>query len=348
LAFTAADLASLARPELVALVHALLIEAGLKPVQKRRNEFAQFDVYLPGPLGTRAKWLIRLYYNGPTAEHLQDVTNLLDAGSAHGMVCLSVATGDLPDPNDSRVAMARADELLGLLRDSSFVSWAAGRPRISPEDIDFSASWDSLLDAVSNPALRWLVPLSRNRKPHALGIPTDAHRLFERVTFKVFTEVLGLSGESWGEQTLFMSKPDGWIRWNRGAALYDCKASGEGYRMSADDWRRFVAYADEEKEALGDQGISLKSVVVISSRFAGSAARHPFNARAHTLKKKTNLDLVYLKATDLARFGRDLDRSSISPSSRRRIRWNRLLREMSFGEEYPTEVARLERLQEKG
>src|SRR5665811_1029828 len=121
------------------------------------------------------------------------------------------------------------------------------------------------------------------------------------------TSVFRFGGKRYGESMPGKGLPDALLTFaesskNLVGALLDCKAAADGYRMDSDHLLRFQRYVSEMRPELEERGVDVRYVVVLSSEFQGTAgARHPFHNRASSLRKSHDVQLVYLRAVDLAR-----------------------------------------------
>lgn len=336
-------LRGLGRPEVVALVRALIIEQGYRVIEQQlRGRFAEFSVVLPSLFDASSAGLVRLYFEPIDLDDVEQLRQLAADDGLAQVICFDLNDGETDAPTP--ITIMRVPELLRRLKESAFVSWQEDVPRLSEPDIIVASGWNLVADALVHPALRWLPTLARNRLPPPLrGTSVPAHRIFERAAFKVLTEFFGMGGESWGETALFQTKPDGWIGWSTGAAIYDCKASARGYRMTAQDWRAFVDYVKTEVPKLRRRGIKVTHVVVLSSGFPGpSGRRHPVRARGLTLRSRTGLNLSYLSARELVAFGRRLERIGASPAEKRGIDWESLLLAIPAAASFDREIDRIQ------
>jgi hypothetical protein len=177
-----------------------------------------------------------------------------------------------------------------------------------------------LLDPVG---IRWLPTLALNELPPEIaGLGHAPQDLLERMTFRLLTLALRFGGERLGEAQRGHRLPDAVLRWDRGkAALLDCKAARDGYVMDADHELRFANYANALSEQLQAAGAALHYIVVVSSEFPGNVARHPHVARAASLRERAGVDLVYLRALDLARLALAVEASELSPAEREALGW---------------------------
>jgi hypothetical protein len=105
----------------------------------------------------------------------------------------------------------------------------------------------------------------------------------------------------------------------------DCKASADGYTMTSDHMLRFRGYVEQARGPLEDSGYGLRYLIVISSDFAGAGARHPFQARAAELRGSTAVELVYLRAVDLARLAASVEGQELEPATREQFGWRSAL-----------------------
>lgn len=306
------------------IIRALLKEDGLVAVQKARGSFMQFESKVRGPFSSEILTIVRIYTEAISQEDVDDAATVARERCAGSMAILQTKLPDRLLRAPQGVTLVSPQALKRALSESSFLISNDGKPELSYPEIDFAADWGSSFNAIANSTLRWLPALSRNKKPIELrdtGVSAD--RLFERAFFKVATEVFQLRGQSWGEQEAFTAKPDGWLAWPGGGAIYDCKAAGAGYRMSSIDWRKFRDYALDETQSLGKQGEAISHVLVVSSSFPGGPGqRHAAYGRARSLVDQTGLKLAYVKTLDLVAIGREMESRKMTTDQRRSIDWS--------------------------
>jgi hypothetical protein len=111
------------------------------------------------------------------------------------------------------------------------------------------------------------------------------------------------------------------------AAILDCKASRDGYRMERSDYRAIGDYVERLRPEARQAGRALDFVIVLSSGFQGTPdGRHPFYKRARDLKKDASVDLVYLRADDLVRLALRVEEIGDLAQTRSRIPWATVLK----------------------
>jgi hypothetical protein len=92
--------------------------------------------------------------------------------------------------------------------------------------------------------------------------------------------------------------------------------------MASDHFLRFVGYADALRDELERDDHELRYMLIVSSAFPGSAgAGHPFHQRASALRERTGLQLVYLRAEELARIAGRIGALGLSPTAREALDW---------------------------
>jgi hypothetical protein len=151
--------------------------------------------------------------------------------------------------------------------------------------------------------------------------------LLERVAFRLLTATFRFGGERHGEAARGERVPDSVVTWPAGAplrlaALVDCKAAADGYRMDSDQVLRFEGYVREARQPLEERGFDLRYLIVLSSDFPGRyGRRHPFHGRARELRNTVGIELVYLRAVDVARFAVRLEAQELDPAAREALDW---------------------------
>lgn len=316
--------------EWAGLIRALLKEQGFSAVQKARGTFLQFNVRCRGPFGAEIPSVVRVFLQPITESDISSAQALINLDGARCLVLVETSESGISSSIRGATYIGPT-KLREALRASSFIALEKSRPKLSIPEISAARSWGSAFDMVAVPSLRWLPALSRNKKPTELrDSRISADRLFERTFFRVMTDVFQLRGESWGERHLFEAKPDGWLAWKNGGAIYDCKAAASGYKMNASDWRKFRDYATDDVQALRKRGEKISHVVVVSSDFPGATGkRHAVFKRASALYEECDVNLCYVRALDIAAIGKEIEVRSMSPDQRRGIEWGPALSELT-------------------
>ena len=143
----------------------------------------------------------------------------------------------------------------------------------------------------------------------------------------MFTAVFRFGGSATAKQRGVSEFPMTLLTWPASsgaevAALLDCKASADGYSMSADHHRRFKEYIEDMRGEIDASGFELRYLVVLSSDFSGRPGDgHPFHGRATSLREESGVDLVYLRAVDLARTALAIEAMDLQPAAREALDW---------------------------
>ena len=253
------------------------------------------------------------------------------AGDADGVIIapLGVAHGvTVP----ARVDVVEPESLIARLERSVLIGWPDRRPTPAYDRVGTLRQLESdaaLLDPVG---IRWLPTLALNELPVELfsqGVsPQD---LLERMTFRLLTATFRFGGERHGEATRGERMPDSILTWpaaarERLAAVVDCKAASGGYTMTSDHLLRFKGYVEAARPILAEGGHDLRYLVVVSSEFPGRIGdRHPFHDRADELRNDAAVELVYVRAVDLARLAAIVEGRELSTPRREQLDWRTAL-----------------------
>jgi hypothetical protein len=319
------DLAALARDERRKLVQLLLDDAGPRVVDFQ-NPAAYDELILEVDVlwqGRRVR--LRIADRVITQEDVDRLTAAVrGAGDAQGVLIAPLGT----EPGlecASEIHLIDPAELILRFERSALIAWPDRRPAPSYERVAARRALSAeaaLLDPVG---LQWLPTLALNELPAELGeqdlAPQD---LFERVAFRLFTSALRFGGERYGEAARGRRLPDAALRLpgQRLAALLDCKASADGYMMESDHFLRFAGYVKALRADIERDGDELRFMIVLSSAFAGTAGeRHPYHHRAQSLREETGLQLVYLRAGDLAQTATVIEARGVQPAGREALDW---------------------------
>jgi hypothetical protein len=127
--------------------------------------------------------------------------------------------------------------------------------------------------------LRTLPELASNRVPEGVraacgDTPLEAWQLLEEGVFFFFRQVLMLHTIRLGGNCLFEREPEGIVLVNREhnpfAFIYECKARGNGYRLSSDDTLRYREYTKKKRQEIrAKYNLPLTHFLIVSSSFSG-------------------------------------------------------------------------------
>jgi hypothetical protein len=325
--FSPKDLAGLERVARRKLAQVLLTEAGSRVVEVHRP--AAYDEFI---LETRPLWRPRRV-RARIADRVvgqEDLDRLAEAvetaGDAEGVLLAPLGAHGHLHPATT-VMVVDAEELIARMERCTSIAWPNRSPVPAYERVAAQRDLERdafLLDPVG---LRWLPTLALNELPAELaGRDLAPDALFERLAFRQLTSTLRFGGTRYGEAARGQRLPDAVLSWGtaaRVAALLDCKATADGYTMDSDHYLRFVGYVNLLREEIEAGGDELRYVLVLSSSFIGiPGARHPFRARANALRQDTGLQLVYLRAEDLARTATSVESRALLPIEREALGWS--------------------------
>lgn len=247
------------------------------------------------------------------------------AGSdAEGVMLAPCGTAEtLTIPTE--VQVLGPEEIIDRLERSASIQWIDRVPQPASDKLELQRDLDRdafLLDPVG---LRWLPTLSLHELPSEVAAGVAAEDLFERIAFRLLTSSLRFEGQRFGEAARGQRLPDAVLRCpgpDRPGALLDCKATSSGYTMAADHLLRFTEYATALRDEVEQGGSALQYMLVISSAFPGTPGPgHPFHGRANSLCDRTGLQLVYLRAEDLARTATMIEMRGMSTEARSSLDW---------------------------
>lgn len=298
--FESQDWAALSRDARRQLVQAVGLEAGM--AFRRAHGRAAFDdlVFEGTPIFGPRRVCLRVAHRDCTQADLENLSHRAEREDFGDYLLIGFG-GDDPALREADHYLA-ADEMVELLEASAVVAWKAGTPAPDVPSLSDVLERRLQLAAEDTLGLQALAPLSRNKLPWAMrlsGISGSPDDWFERYFFRLATAGCGLTGLRFGSSQRGRAVADGILRHpdRNVAALYDCKASRDGYRMSADHQRRLLEYAVTPQLHDGES-LSIQWVVVVSSGFASGGSRHPFHARARAFQEH-GLRLAYIRASDI-------------------------------------------------
>jgi len=159
--------------------------------------------------------------------------------------------------------------------------------------------------------------LGYNELPEGFtGEPDD---LFEILVHSALEFVLGGRVVRYGQARRFEDRPDGLaIPSPRFIALYDAKAYGDGYKVTAETIRQFGSYISNFNAAYS-AWYKLNSFIVVSSTF--QHGDKTLDRRSRELLAKSGVPLSFLTTSTL---GKIIDILRESPLMRRSIDWARV------------------------
>jgi hypothetical protein len=192
-------------------------------------------------------------------------------------------------------------------------------------------SWDRFLNLFGGPLgshspldadfADHLLVLSRNRLPTGLaGKPDD---LFEIYVGAALAFILSGRVVRYGQERLFEIRPDGiLLPSSEFRALYDAKAAGAGYTVTADGMRQFATYVNAFGERYKAYLPRLNAFIVISGDF--DQGDEALGDRSRELLSQTGVPLSFVRAPALVEM---ISQAAAFPAARRSIDWRRIFAE---------------------
>ena len=191
--------------------------------------------------------------------------------------------------------------------------------------------WDRFINLFGGPVLdtspfdphftEKLVMLGHNElPPNMQGRPDE---LFELYVHTALEFILGGCVIRYGQARRFESKPDGLAIPNPSfSALYDTKASKDGYELTNDSIRQFKSYIEDFHNCYSSY-YQLNFFIVISGKFMNHEST--LVKRSQELMAETRTPLVFLDAVSLTKI---LNLLTEYPLMRRSIKWLRVFSEI--------------------
>jgi hypothetical protein len=267
----------------------------------------------------------RVFYRGALKRDVTDLDKLARQTALSEVILFEVSGGassrfTVP----ASVQFVSTAELIERLEDSAVIQWEGAEPKVERtllarlRAVDKGESWIDQL------GIRALPVLARNKTPPewtAVREPPD--ELFERMTFRILTQVFRFGGTDLGATSRAERAPDALLESPAGAAtpfsgVLDCKASRDGWSMSADDETRLINYVIDHRADLAHPDEPF--LIVMSSAFAtGSTA---FSNRQRAVAERCGARLVYVRASQLAASALAVEVSRMAPSEREQLPWD--------------------------
>ncbi len=325
--FSPEALAALARDDRRKLVQVLLAESGSRVVEVHRPVAYDELILETRPLWRPRRVRVRIAARPATQDDVDRLAEAVEAaGEAEGVLLAALGSvGQLCLP--TTIVVVDADQLIARLERCTSIAWPDRRPAPAYKRVAVQRDLERDAFLLDPAGLRWLPTLAFNELPAELtGRDLVPDALFERMAFRLMTSVLRFGGTRHGEGARGQRLPDAVLSWSaapRLLALMDCKATADGYLMDSDHYLRFTGYVSTMREQLEADGAQLRYLVVLSSSFSGATGgHHPFHARARALRNDTGLQLVYLRAEDLARTAVSIESRDLSPAAREALDWS--------------------------
>lgn len=197
-----------------------------------------------------------------------------------------------------------------------------GKPRVE---------WDRFINLFGGPVVntspldpifsKQLVKLSHNELPTDIkGKPDD---LFELFTHTALEFIFGGRVVRYGQVRRYEPIPDGLIIPDLNfSALYDTKASVDGYKLTIGGMRQFKSYVTDFQSRYSSH-IQINSFIVISSDFKNT--KTTLEKRSKELQAETRVPMSFL---DIESFKKILKLLIEYPLMRRSINWSRVFSEV--------------------
>jgi hypothetical protein len=218
-------------------------------------------------------------------------------------------------------------ELIERLEDSAAIKWNGTEPNIDRhllarlKDVDKASAWADELGIRSIPVL------ARNKMPPWWpAVATAPDELFERLTFRMLTQVFRFRGTDLGATSRMEREPDAILESPPGAstsfsAILDCKASRDGWSMDADDETRLANYVTAHRAELLCQQEPF--LLIVSSSF--SSGTTAYEGRRDAIRDRCGARLVYLHASHLTAAALAVETSRVAPAKREQMPWEAYL-----------------------
>jgi hypothetical protein len=158
--------------------------------------------------------------------------------------------------------------------------------------------------------------LGHNRVPS--GLSGKADDLLEDFTKQSLQFVTGRRSRRYGKERLFEPVPDG-IVFEDLAVLVDSKAYSAGFKIEADDIKRFASYVRDFNNRYRNELGAIHSFVVVTGHFEQDT--ETVEGRRSELYAECQTQLTCLKASDL---GEMVKQIRTAPGYRKSIAWKRL------------------------
>lgn len=325
---TAEALAASERNDIRLMITGLLAESGItvSDVSQRGDHDELVLALAPGwrPREGRA----RVFYRGVLKRDAVDLDRLARQTPLSEVILFEVSgdgSGRFAVP--ASVQFVSTAELIDRLGDSAAIHWDGAEPKVDRSLVARLRALDMAESWVDELGIRALPILARNKIPPAwtpMRQPPD--ELFERIAFRLLTQIFRFGGTDLGAIARAEREPDALLEAPAGSpapfsAVVDCKASRDGWSMSADDETRLVNYVTERRDDLAWPDMPF--LIVISSAFAtGTAA---FNNRRQAVQEGCGARLVYWRAGQLAASALAVEDSRMAPAEREQLPWQAYL-----------------------
>ncbi len=318
--------------EIRRLIHALLLVEGASIDHYRSGPgWIEYWVTAPALWNTR-KTVFRIYHADvpPTASgELEE--SMSASGAVDAIVVTTRPQPSLPDL-PGQVRIVAPSELSSRIVGSSLAIWDELGPRLAVDRLELALQLTEQARTIDPVGIEWLPALALNEMPERIAdLDAAPQDLLERKTFRLLSASYRFGGTRYGEATRGQRLPDAILTWPNNApiaAMLDCKAASEGYKMTSDHLLRFVEYWRHLETDIRAGGHELTYLVIVSSHFPGADdERHPFHSRAAEIQEETGMHLAYVQASDLAWAAAQLEIADASLDARSSFDWDDLLGE---------------------
>ena len=312
------------------LIHALLLVEGASIDHYRSGPgWNEYWVTAPALWNTR-KTVFRIYHANVAPTVTTEIAESMNAsGAVDAIVVTTRPQPSLPGLPD-QVRVVTPQELSSRIVGSSLAIWDEQGPRLAVDRLELALQLSELARTIDPVGIEWLPALALNEMPERIAdLDAAPQDLLERKTFRLLSASYRFGGTRYGEATRGQRLPDAVLTWPNHApiaAMLDCKAASEGYKMSSDHLLRFVEYWRYLETDIRAGGHELTYLAIVSSHFPGADdQRHPFHSRASEIQEETGMKLAYVQASDLAWAAAQLELADASLDARSNFDWDEVL-----------------------
>jgi hypothetical protein len=266
----------------------------------------------------------RIFYRGVLKRDLTDLAKLAAQTALSEAILFEISAsnpGNFTVP--ASVQFVPTGELIERLEDSAVIRWDDAVPKIDRHLLARFRAVDQAPPWADQLGIRALPVLARNKTPPGwTSVREPPDELFERLTFRLLTQVFRFGGTDLGATARMEREPDALLESPARAtapfsAVLDCKASRDGWSMDADDETRLINYVEARRAALAHSDEPF--MIVVSSAFAtGTTA---YEKRRDSVKDGCGARLVYWRASHLASAALAVEISRMSPADREQLPW---------------------------
>ena len=321
---TAQALAALDHDQIRQMIIGLLTESGItvSGLSPRGDHDELILTIAPGwrPREGRA----RVFYRKVLKRDLTELATLA-AQTALSEAILFEISDEVPGTFSvpEGVQFVSTAELIGRLEDAAAIKWDNAEPKVDRhllarlKDVAKAPAW------VDELGIRAIPVLARNKMPPWWPLVSTApDELFERLTFRILTQVFRFGGTDLGATSRMEREPDATLEAPATAAspfsaILDCKASRDGWGMDADDETRLANYVDAHRAELAHPDEPF--LVIVSSAF--STGTTAYEGRRDAIRDRCGARLVYWRASHLTSAALAIERSRMATADREQLPW---------------------------